>query len=182
MVKLPVRFNPDRLLADDQAYFAEPAVAHFKRFAQGLADDEGQVDLRLRFVRDGDGHVVAQGQFEVACQLQCQRCMTPYNETFGGRFSLTFVSDEAAAEALPEALDPVILDEHGHIHVVDMIEDELILAMPVVPRHEDIAECLAAGYAPVNETDDLDAPEVSGASGRERENPFAALKHLTKND
>ena len=84
-------------------------------------------------------------------------------------YELVFVEDEARAEALPRQLDPVILDEHGHIHVVDLFEDEVILHVPEVPRHTGESACSMAktefGTVPV---------EVE----EEKPNPFEVLKNL----
>lgn len=182
MVKLPVRFNPSRLLGDDTVYVAEVPVGHFSRFVEALSSREGTVRAEMQFICDEDKHIAVTGHFRVLCELQCQRCMKGFEHPLDAAFNLTFVVDEAAAELLAEELDPVILDEHGQIHTVDMLEDELILQLPVSPRHDDIRTCIDLGYAgALTEGGGLLISEDSDEKP-ERTNPFAILKKFTKTD
>ena len=41
---------------------------------------------------------------------------------------------EAEAGLVPEELDPLVVGEQRGIHTIDLVEDELILALPLVPR------------------------------------------------
>ena len=127
MVKLPVRFNPAKLADDGTTYQAVIPVRQFTRFSELLESSEGDVQVRVSFARDGNGRVVAEGHYSLTCELVCQRCLQVYEQPLAADFSLTFVADEAAAESLPDEYDPVILDEHGSIHSIDMLEDELVL-------------------------------------------------------
>ncbi|MCB1757628.1 MAG: DUF177 domain-containing protein [Gammaproteobacteria bacterium] len=178
MVKLPVRFNPSRLLARDQTYAVEIPVAQFTRLSEFLLSEKGMVRAEMRFF-EADGRVGVAGHFQAGCEMECQRCLNSFEQNLEADFSLTFVSDEAAAEALPDELDPVILDENGHIHSVDLLEDELILQLPVSARHTDIRTCVDLGYAG-ELTEDDDA--VMGGEDQTRRNPFEILKNLTKTD
>lgn len=184
MVKLPVRFNPTRLLAENSVWFAEIPVRQFARFAEGLSSEDGQVRVELRLSREPENNrIVADGQFEAQCKVLCQRCLADMEQTISGRFSLTFVTDAKTAEALPDEYDPVILDEHGQIHVVDLLEDDLILQTPLAPVHEDIRVCETNGYDAVLEADDTSSVGSDGqATGEDRKNPFEVLKNISKND
>ena len=84
-------------------------------------------------------------------------------------YELVFVEDEERAEALPQQLDPVILDEKGHIHVVDLFEDEVILHVPDIPRHPEEASCGAAK---------TEFGELPDEVKEGKPNPFEALKNL----
>jgi uncharacterized protein len=83
--------------------------------------------------------------------------------------SLAFVEGVDEARMLPEALDPTLV-RHGQINLRDLIEDELLLALPQVAMHP-MGECaLQVGAQP--------APGNEPA----RKNPFAVLQKLKRNE
>ena len=176
MVKLPVEFNPSALLGENKRFVAEIPLNQFKRLGEALSVEPVQqcVTLELALHKDSEGRVNAVGQISTVYPLQCQRCMTTFDYAVETGFRLTFVADEAAAEALDEALDPVILDENGRIHVVDLLEDELIFQLPLAPRHENEAQCRANGY-----TGSLAEMDVDEVDAEAKPNPFEILKQLT---
>jgi uncharacterized protein len=83
--------------------------------------------------------------------------------------ALAFVEGIEEAGSLPETLDPVLV-ENGRINLKDLIEDELLLALPQVAMHP-IGECVSQ------------VPEQPPAGDESvRENPFAVLAELKRND
>ena len=76
-------------------------------------------------------------------------------------------NDDDEAGELDEAFDPLLAEERG-VSLMDLVEDELILALPVVPLHEDCE-------GPQHD----DATVVASESS---DNPFAALEALKKSD
>ena len=89
------------------------------------------------------------------------------------------MDSEAAAQQLTKELDPVILDETGQIHVVDLFEDELILHIPEVPKHaaDQACELLDISIANVSVVDEAEvAMETQDTETRQR--PFDVLKNL----
>lgn len=175
MVKpIPARFNPDILARDTTRYGAEIPLEKFTRLGECLVKREGDmagtVSVELSFTRRKD-LVLANGQYSTSYSLQCQRCLGYMMLPIAATFELTFVENEAAALELPDAMDPVILDEHGNIDVVDMLEDELLLQLPVVARHEEgSSDCSA----------ELVMEEVDAEPAEPTRRPFEALKNLKK--
>ena len=84
-------------------------------------------------------------------------------------YELVFVESDAAARDLPKALDPVVLDETGQIRAVDLIEDELMLHVPTIPKHDEDGDCVDA------ERSFGDAPAEEPES---RRGPFDVLRNL----
>jgi uncharacterized protein len=70
--------------------------------------------------------------------LTCQRCLQPLTEALKVDRWLRFVADEAQAERLDEESeeDVLALPSLGLVDLPALVEDELILALPIVPRHE----------------------------------------------
>jgi uncharacterized protein len=77
---------------------------------------------------------------------------------------------DAESDHLPEGYDEVELDENGEINVFELIEDELILAIPIVPTHNE-ASCSYSSE-----------PTSFGklAAKDDKPNPFDILKQLKK--
>lgn len=169
MVKaLPQRFNPDLLARDGTRFELVIPQSQMTRLRTILSSDQNDIHFSALFSRRKD-HILISGRFKTEFSLECQRCLEPMSVQIDEPFELVFVEDEEKAEALPNQLDPVILDEQGQIHVVDLFEDELILHVPDIPKHVDIAVCGE------RETEFGELPaEVSET----KPNPFEALKDL----
>jgi uncharacterized protein len=99
--------------------------------------------------------------------MQCQRCLTPVLETVKADRSFRFVADEATAAALDDEVEEDILVISRDFDALSLIEDELILSLPLVPLHEVCPEAL-----PMSAAD----PEFEAAA--QRPNPFGVLAGL----
>lgn len=114
--------------------------------------------------------------------LECQRCLTPYLQAFDADVVYRIVATEEEAEAIPLDDDEVdVIVGSRQFDLVDLIEEELLLSLPLVPNHDvcpAVHESLVSGAsAPVAEADEP-SDEASGDSGKP--NPFAALEALKR--
>lgn len=101
--------------------------------------------------------------------LTCQRCLKAVQEDIDIDRWIRFVDTEAEAAALDVDSDDDVLALPRHLDARELIEDELLLALPLVPRHEVCPEPLPLA--------DDEAAEVD-----ERPNPFAKLAALKRRD
>jgi uncharacterized protein len=99
--------------------------------------------------------------------LQCQRCLTPVLAVVQAERSFRFVSDEATAMALDDESEEDILVISRDFDALALIEDELILSLPLVPLHEVCPEAMTTSVAD---------PEFEAAA--QRPNPFGVLAGL----
>jgi uncharacterized protein len=110
-------------------------------------------------------------------RLQCQRCLGPCEQPLEVDRPIRFVATEEQAQRLDEEIEEDVLAYANKVSAKELVEDELILALPVVAMHEVCpeGEGLAPPIAPADPVARLD----------ERENPFAVLagwrKDATKN-
>ncbi len=102
--------------------------------------------------------------------MTCQRCLTTVDVPLEVDREFRFVADEATAEALDDDSEEDLLALSREFNLRELIEDELLMALPVVPRHE---ECPTA--VPLASTDE-DFEEANA----QKPNPFAALASLRK--
>jgi uncharacterized protein len=98
--------------------------------------------------------------------LVCQRCLGPIQTQLDIQRSFLFVAGEqAAAEQDADSEEDVLALTHA-LDLRELVEDELLLALPLVPRHQICLQPLPLG------TDE--------ESAEQRPNPFAALAALKR--
>lgn len=150
-------------------------LALLERVLPSLAEPPGdtlvawQAQAEQRTVRGGEPELWLHLQAEARVPLQCQRCLAAMAQPVAFDRRFRFVADEAEAERLDEASDDDVLALPARLDLLELLEDELILALPLVPRHEgSCPEPLPAATA--------GEPAAEG----ERPHPFAALAALRK--
>jgi len=136
--------------------------AEMPRLGAELATVEGVVRCRVSFTRERK-FPVADIEVHARLPLRCQRCLQPVPLAVDERSRVWLVSEPAAADRLEAGIEPVLAPE-GRIALRDLVEEELLLAVPLVPRHENEADCgrTASTEADVTQT------------------PFAGLGELLK--
>ncbi|MFT4242711.1 MAG: YceD family protein [Acidovorax sp.] len=147
------------------------AYARLAQEAKGLHPDllvDWQAVGEVRTAPGGIPQVWLLLKARAAFPMECQRCMTPVDVPLEVERAFRFVADEATAEALDEDCEEDLLALSREFDLHELIEDELLMALPVVPRH---GECPTA--VPMASSDE-DFEEASAA----KPNPFAALAGL----
>ena len=119
----------------------------------------------LELGRDEDGVHTLTGTITGRLELQCQRCLESMPFPLETRFRLGLVSSQEAAAGLPARYEPLLVTQEPTV-IAEVVSDEVLLALPIVPAHGDQAECRAL------------VSEYSAPAGAERENPFAVLAKL----
>ena len=159
---LPERVDVERLAARGAQLDSVTPVAAMTRLAGLLADATGGVESELRFSHES-GRSRIDGSARAQVRVACQRCFEPMPVTLDVELHLALVKDDAQADALPDGVDPA-LSIDGHVSPRDLVEDELILALPFAPLHE------------------VDACSVRPAEtpATDKQNPFAVLRQLKK--
>lgn len=104
--------------------------------------------------------------------LTCQRCLQPMPLALEVDRTIRFVPGEDEAAQLDEELEEDVLALPRTLDLQALAEDELILALPIVPMHEACPQPLSfVAEAATDSGDPADGAE-------ERPNPFAALAAL----
>jgi uncharacterized protein len=134
---LPQHINMLRLSEHAASFHGPLLIKDMQRLAPSLYSDEGEVTVDLSFGADEEGTRFCRVQLKTEVNLQCQRCMEPFTYGIMSDFVHGIVGSESEAEALAEQYEPIIVQD-GLLVVQDMVEDELILKMPIVPMHADV--------------------------------------------
>lgn len=139
--------------------------------AKGLHPDllvDWQARGELRTAMGGAGQVWLCIKVKASLPMECQRCLTPVEVPLEVEREFRFVADEATAEALDDDCDEDLLALSRDFDLHGLIEDELLMALPVVPKHD---ECPTV--VPLASSDE-DFEEANA----DKPNPFASLAGL----
>ena len=128
-----------------------------------------QLQGRLTPVTGGAARVGLVLSAQLDLPMQCQRCLTPVVEPVKSEREFVFVADEATAEVMDDESEEDVLVISRDFDALSLVEDELILALPLVPRHEVCPQDVP-----------LEAVDEGFETAAERPNPFAALAALKK--
>ena len=145
-------------------------LASMRRLATSLAAVEGEVAFDLEFDKDATGIPYLHVKANTALPLTCQRTLEAFALPVQVDTRLGLLTKEEDEAALPAGYEPLMLTESGGLKLADVIEDELILAVPVVP--------VKPGTEFGERTFPANAQDTSEQD--ERPNPFAALGKLYK--
>lgn len=145
-------------------------LAQLERLAQALAAPTDaavawSATASLRPVTGGEPEMWLSLQARAEVPLQCQRCLQALTEPLQVDRRFRFVRNEEEAAELDEESEDDVLALPPRLDLVALLEDELILALPIVPRHEVCPQPLPQ---PLD-----DAPAEEAAP-----HPFAALAAL----
>ena len=143
-------------------------LAELPRFRPLLADDKGYVQAALAMSRDEEHHSIIEVEIEAEVSVICQRCLEPMTIPLASSNRLAVVWTDEQARHLPKSLDPLICEEECALW--DLIEDELILALPAYSYHPG-GDCNQL----LNELGETGSA-VSGTGTRQ--NPFDVLAQL----
>ena len=148
--------------------FAIPA-AEFPRLPPQPARPIETLRGQVQFRREG-GFAVAELSVTGGVQLICQRCLKYMRQPVDGHARIALVVSETEADRVPPEFEPVRAPE-GRVRVLDLVEEEVLLALPIVPLHEDLSECVPA--AALEKAEAQDAPHSM-------QKPFERLGELLK--
>jgi uncharacterized protein len=105
-----------------------------------LSSDAGSVSATLGFAQRRDGWLGVGLDYRGVVELVCQRCLEPFRHELAGHVDVV-VADVAALPAVtPEGFEPFELAD-GRFQPAELIEDELIVAIPLVPKHARVEDC-----------------------------------------
>ena len=166
---LPEIVDPLRLIDLGRSLAGSIPISRLSRLAEGLLDTAGVVQVSLDFGRDELGRRCIRGRLSSRLVVQCQRCLEPLTLDLDCPVALQPVEGSEEAERVEKEYDPLTISPGERIKLAELIEDELLLSLPQVPKHPP-GDC-RPGLEPSAGTAEPDGV-------RQPENPFAVLAEL----
>lgn len=136
------------------------AVSDFPRLNDSLHADTGTITCELEGIQENLGSRALRLRLSGTLQLTCQRCLGALAQAVQVDEVLLLAETQAEIDAEPvnpDAPERILAEREMQVH--ELVEDELVLALPIAPRHE---RC------------DGDQPGAAGT----KQSPFAGLKDL----
>ena len=169
--RLPHQIDPFRL-AESGAELSGPIpLKQMRRLLPLLADDSGEISVVLNFDIDELNVPYVKGHITAVLNIICQRCLETLKFPVDQEVLLAWVRNDFEAERLPIRYESYLVEENP-LMLKDVVEDELLLALPQVPMHKE-KECPASKWLKEQGQEEL--------SEDNSENPFSILANL-KND
>ncbi|MCG2633766.1 MAG: YceD family protein [Gammaproteobacteria bacterium] len=162
---LQVQLNPIKLAARGERLSGTLQLKQLERLCRLLESDQGEVVGEVEFGTDLQGIKYLEGRAEVTLSLRCERCLQAMEWPLEAEFKLGMVVSET--RELPESYEPLMLPpDEGLLSLGPVIEDELLLHMPMIAMH------------PEGECDPAVVDELRVLKSPGRENPFAVLDQI----
>lgn len=170
----PTRLDIKALALSGQELAGRNLLSHFTRLMQDLRGQSP--DVPLAWTARGEMRLGASGQqepwlnlaLETSLPLVCQRCMGPVDVPVASKREFRFVASEDEALAQDEACEEDLLVLSREFNLQELIEDELVMELPLIPKHEVCPTAI--------QLEAVDAAFDAPASAKP--NPFAALSGL----
>lgn len=153
---------------------AQDALQKYERLAQEVSASEADLFVNwsaqgeLRAVAGAEAEIWLHVQADTCLPLTCQRCLTPVEVALAVDRSFRFVANEETAAAQDDASEEDVLALDADFDLASLVEDELLMEIPLVPRHE---------VCPVDVKLAVADPGFEAAL-QEKPKPFAALAKL----
>jgi uncharacterized protein len=161
---LPESANFLRQVELNRKIEGEYPLTSLLRLSEALLENDGVVKAKLEFGYSV-GFACLKASVSADLVVKCQRCLKPMGQQVTGSFKFALVSSEDEYELVPEEFEPYLLEGEEQ-SIIDLVEDELLLSMPMVMTHEDACSAFMKEQG----------EQIKAA--REAAHPFAALKAL----
>lgn len=163
---LPVVLDAWRMVSARRLFEGTLPLSAFPRLRDSLVDADGECRYALEFGRDALDQAFVEVRADAELPLLCQRTLERYLHRVRLVQQLGLITSEAQESALPEQMEPLLVPESGELQPVELVEDEIILALPVVPMNPD------------SSIPDAFRAEEAEEALRKTQNPFSVLSAL----
>ena len=154
------------MVAAQREFSGRIRLASMTRLREGLFDSDGDVGYVLAFGTDELKVPYAELRIDAELPLQCQRSLKRFLFPVQTIQRLGLIRNEADEAALPPEYEALLVSPDGMLRPVELLEDELILALPVVAAAPDV-DAVEREFAPTE-------------AEKAQANPFAALAGWSK--
>jgi uncharacterized protein len=151
-----------------EGYYPSPLCTRLAGATEGVVSE---LRATICFSQDVQQRLVVRGEAHVEVSLLCQRCHDCFVEMLSVDYCVSPVLDDRQAKALPSVYDPWLIDQYEQADLIRLIEDELLLSLPLAAVHPNEG-CSAAVLAYLN------SPLLPVVGPVKRNSPFGALLSL----
>lgn len=170
-VRIPISVDPIKSAQKRLTYDGLVPSSNLQRLGEAVINTPQDIEVSLRFDVDEQRISFFAGHAEVAVEVLCQRCNKPMHIQLASDFQYAPITKRQREDEMPEAYEAVELNELGEVMLHDVVEDELLLTLPIVTMHEP-EDCEV-------DRDTMSYGELP-PEAEEKANPFAVLQGLKR--
>lgn len=174
--RLPVEINPFRYVEQRRELSGIMPLREMLRLAELAVDSSGDFQVELIFGLSETHLPMVTGTIQGKLQVECQRCLQPMMLTIDHSVEVVFTRSETDRRPEEAGYESWVVEDDS-LYLRDFVEDELLLAMPLIPRHDSCQP-----IKPLIEGYEDDAVDNESAPTEEKQNPFAVLKNWKKSE
>jgi uncharacterized protein len=130
----PDFIDPWKAAEGQRVFQATMPLKRMQRLSPLLDSAEGAASFEVCFYFDRQRNAVIKVAVQADLILLCQRSLAPYTETVQRVSLLAVIRDIAEQDLVPSHYEPIV-HETGKLALLDLVEDELLLALPQIPRN-----------------------------------------------
>jgi uncharacterized protein len=180
--QLPEFIDPLQCAEKRREFKGAMALSTMPRLIGAVAEASGNASVSMAFAKQGS-LAVLEGHLSAVLHLTCQNCLETFAWPVDTDFKLGIVTSPDEVLLLPDAFEPLLVGE-DKTPLRDIIEEELLLAIPAFPKHTE-GNCFIdkTRFAAVPEREgaarpDNASPGLTAGSGLKPDNPFSVLAKL----
>jgi uncharacterized protein len=171
--KFPIRpFNPERSARERHEDIGKVPISDLSRVMEVVASDKGYVNAEMNFSIEKGKIVIIALKIDAEIELTCQRTLNPFTYAINSQIELAVVESEKQMEYLSDHYEPVII-ENGLLDPKEIIEEEILLAIPVISKSR-LNDCDLSGNSAYFSASKIEEDEKIC----QKPNPFAILSTL----
>ncbi|WP_455380915.1 YceD family protein [Acidihalobacter prosperus] len=169
--KLPSKIDPFKAADQGRVLRGIANTKQFKRLLKAVISIEEELSVEYSFQRDDLDRPYVEIDCKASMVLRCERCLGSMNLEFelkNHRLTLIDVSNESGEADV----DGLLVDEKD-LDLSELLEDEILLGLPLIPKHSALDECDQANVDWLIRQGETDSVESTNAH-----KPFAVLEML----
>jgi uncharacterized protein len=178
--RLPVDVNPFKLVEQERCLTGVLPLQKLPRLADIALAGSEDFAVELAFTRSIGGRPMIKGHVRGNIMLECQRCMQPVQIHLDNPIQVALTTFESDERPEQEGLEAWLIEDE-RLFIQDFVEDEILLALPLVAKHdqcEPVRKLIEALPSDEPETQS----EQADVSASAKKNPFAVLKDWKKTE
>ncbi|MGQ0587341.1 MAG: YceD family protein [Gammaproteobacteria bacterium] len=137
---IPLRVKASQAVSRHEAFSGSLPFGKLPRLAATLAGTDGKLQVELQATRDEEGQDWLHGEIRGRLPLTCQRGLHAFDWDCDVALSLALVASESEERDLLKDSESYLVED-DELPLRDLVEDEVLLALPMMPRCDD-PECI----------------------------------------
>ncbi|OUD12473.1 YceD family protein [Thioflexithrix psekupsensis] len=173
LTQLPKTIDPLRLAKQAETLTGRYEIHQLPRLHDRLCELRGHAEFNWSFSLNEEQQILIQGWIRALLPMICERCLQPVDYVLTASTALMVLRPGQSEDQVPDEFEALLLTQMP-VSLLSLVEDELVLALPIIPKHDQCPNNLNVIADETVHVDPADEPVAI------KPNPFAVLATLKK--